>query len=52
MNYDILLLILYVMFGIETGLVFFFIRWCLWRNQQLTLLLAEYYQSITNNEEE
>ena len=52
MNYDLFLLILYVMFGVESGLLIFFIRWCLWRNQQLTLLLVEYYKSDLNNEDD
>ena len=52
MNYDLFLLILYVMFGLESGLLIFFIRWCLWRNQQLTILLAEYYKSDLNNEDD
>ena len=52
MSGDLLLLILYVLFGIESGLLIFFVRWSLWRNQQLTLLLAEYYQSVMNTEEE
>jgi hypothetical protein len=52
MNGDLLILILYVLFGIESGLLVFFVRWCLWRNQQLTLLLTEYYRSVINDEEE
>jgi len=54
MWYEILLIFLFIIIVVQGPLLIYFVRWVLWRNEKLSILIAEYYErkALSNRDEE
>ena len=42
--YELLVIILAIVMFFQGPLLIYFVRWVLWRNQKLSMLIADYYE--------